>query len=274
LSPAAADYASDPATGQRSDRSLIISFKNLHNPFDSSLKLYLQSVACPQLAQCKRSFISLLVLAQLMKERQAAGKNIGRSVQGGTIMLTNKAALPQTPAATALRYLGVKQYQLSMEGRFDPGWICGLSHGLAEQRVNIIRVEALRGNGRNWQARLDLDFSLAGVGADAVDYQALSKASPTVQALSDPLVLDDYQLERSNRCGGSLYLEASGHDRLGVLSSLLNTFSLFSLFPAEILVETKQKRIFDRFWLKGLGNSVPSPEAIAALRQRMQEVVQ
>ena len=189
-------------------------------------------------------------------------------------MRTNEAALPVSPAANSLRYLGVKQYQLSMEGRFDPGWICGLTHGLAERRINIIRAEALRGNGRNWQARLDLDFSLANVGIDEVDYQALSKATATVQALSNPLVLDDYQLERSSRCGGSLYLEASGPDRLGALSSLLNTFSLFSLFPAEILVETKQRRIFDRFWLKGLGNSVPSPEAVTALRQRMQEVAQ
>lgn len=189
-------------------------------------------------------------------------------------MLTNKAALPVSPAASPVRYLGVQQYQLQMEGRFDPGWICGLSHGLAERRINIIRAEALRGNGRNWQARLDLDFSLAAVAADEVDYQGLSKASATVQALSDPLVLDDYQLERSSRCGGSLYLEASGPDRLGILSSLLNTFSLFSLFPAEILVETKQKRIFDRFCLKGIGNSVPSPEAVAALRQRIQEVAQ
>ncbi len=189
-------------------------------------------------------------------------------------MRTNEAVLPLSPAANSLRYLGVKQYQLSMEGRFDPGWICGLTHGLAERRINIIRAEALRGNGRNWQARLDLDFSLADVATDEVDYQALSKATATVQALSNPLVLDDYQLERSSRCGGSLYLEASGPDRLGALSSLLNTFSLFSLFPAEILVETKQRRIFDRFWLKGLGNSVPSPEAVTALRQRMQEVAQ
>lgn len=186
-------------------------------------------------------------------------------------MRTKEAALPLSPAANALRYLGVQQYQLSMEGRFDPGWVCGLSHGLTEKRINIMRVEALRGSGRNWQARLDLDFSLANVVADAVDYQALSRAPATVQALSDPLVLDDYQLERSNRCDGSLYVEASGPDRLGVLSSLLNTFSLFSLFPAEILVETKQKRIFDRFWLKGLGNSTPSPEAVAALRERMRE---
>ncbi len=189
-------------------------------------------------------------------------------------MHTNEATMPLSPSATALKYLGMRRYQLAMEGRFDPGWICGLSHGLAQRRINITRVEAARGVGRHWQSRLELDFNAAELSPDAVDYLALSKSSSTVQALAEPVMLDDYQLERSARCEGSLYLEASGPDRLGVLSSLLNTFSLFSLFPAEMLVETKNKRIFDRFWLKGMGGSSPSREAVSALRERMQEFVQ
>jgi len=186
-------------------------------------------------------------------------------------MLNNKAAMPQSTSGTDLKYLGAKQYQLSMEGRFDPGWVCGLSHGLAERRISIMRVEAARITGRNWQSRLDLDFSPATLAPDAVDYLALSKSYATVQVLAEPVVLDDYQLERSTKYEGSLYIEANGPDRIGVLSSLLNTFSLFSLFPAEMLVETKNRRIFDRFWLKGMGGSAPSSEAVAALRERMQE---
>ena len=179
--------------------------------------------------------------------------------------------MPQSPSGTALKYLGMQRYQLAMEGRFDPGWICGLSHGLAQCRINITRVEAARSSGRHWQSRLDLDFSAATLSPDTVDYLALSKSTATVQALAEPVVLDDYQLERSTRCEGCLYLEANGPDRLGVLSSLLNTFSLFSLFPAELLVETKNRRIFDRFWLKGMGGSAPSREAVAALQERMRE---
>jgi len=182
--------------------------------------------------------------------------------------------MPQATSATALKYLGAKQYQLSMQGRFDPGWICGLSHGLAERKINIIRVEAARGTGRHWQSRLELDFSLTALAPELVDYLALSRLPATVQALTEPILLDDYQLERSTNYAGSLYLEASGPDRLGVLSSLLNTFSLFSLFPAEIRVETKSKRIFDRFWLKGMGGSTPSSEAVAAIRERMREFAQ
>ena len=186
-------------------------------------------------------------------------------------MHTKEATVPLSASGTALKYLGMRRYQLTMGGRFDPGWICGLSHGLAQRRVNITKVEATRGAGRNWQSCLDLDFSAAVLAPDTIDYLALSKSNATVQALAEPIVLDDYQLERSTKCEGSLYLEASGPDRLGVLSALLNTFSLFSLFPAEILVETKNKRIFDRFWLKGMGGSAPSQEAVAALRGRMQE---
>ncbi len=186
-------------------------------------------------------------------------------------MHTNEATMPHATSETALKYLGAKQYQLSMEGRFDPGWVCGLSHGLAERRISIMRVEAARAIGRNWQSQLDLDFSTALQAPDAIDYLALSRSHATVQALAEPVILDDYQLEPSTRYTGSLYVEASGPDRLGVLSSLLNTFTLFSLFPAEMLVETKNRRIFDRFWLKGMGGSAPSREAVMALRERMLE---
>lgn len=189
-------------------------------------------------------------------------------------MHTNEATMPLSASGTDLKYLGMRHYQLAMEGRFDPGWICGLSHGLAQRRINITRVEAARVTGRHWQSRLDLDFSAALLAPDAVDYLALSKSYATVQALAEPVVLDDYQLERSTKCEGSLYIEANGPDRIGVLSSLLNTFSLFSLFPAEMMVETKNRRIFDQFWLKGMGGSAPSNEAVAALRERMREFAQ
>jgi len=186
-------------------------------------------------------------------------------------MHTKEATMPLSASGTALKYLGMRRYQLAMEGRFDPGWICGLTYGLSQRKINITRVEAARGVGRHWESLLDLDFSAAELPPDAVDYLELSKSSATVQALAEPVVLDDYQLERSTRCAGSLYLEANGPDRIGVLSSLLNTFSLYSLFPAEMLVETKNKRIFDRFWLKGMGGSAPSHEAVAAVRERIQE---
>ncbi|MBI2354034.1 MAG: hypothetical protein HYV06_03215 [Deltaproteobacteria bacterium] len=79
-------------------------------------------------------------------------------------------------------------------------------------------------------------------------------------------MLYDYVLEHSAKYEGSLYIEVTGEDRLGFLSALLNAFSLFSLFPVEMVVETKQKKVMDRFWLKGLGGASPSESAASALR--------
>lgn len=189
-------------------------------------------------------------------------------------MHTNEATMPLSKSATALKYLGLQRYQLDLEGKFDPGWAGCLSNGLAQLKINILRAEAARSTGRQWQSRIDLDFSSAKLAPDAVDYLALSASTATVQALAEPVALDDYQLERSTRHTGSLYLEAHGPDRIGVLSTLLNTFSLFSLYPVEMLVETKNRRIFDRFWLKGMGGSAPSHEAVAALRERVSEFAQ
>lgn len=187
-------------------------------------------------------------------------------------MHTIQATVPESKTQVTLIPHSMQRYQLGLEGRLEPGWAGRLSNGLAQRRINILRVEAARRQGRQWSSLIDLDFGSSRIRPDTVDYLELSHA-PVDTTLAEPLVLDDYQIERSTRCQGSLYLEVSGHDRIGCLSSLLNTFSLFSLFPAEMLVETQHKRIFDRFWLKGLGGSMPSNEAIAALRERMNELL-
>jgi len=145
---------------------------------------------------------------------------------------------------------------------------------MAQRKVNIMRVEATRSAGWKWRSTIDLDFFAAEVKPDTIDFVSLIQAPAAAAAASVELLIDDYLLERSTRCEGSLYLEISGPDRLGLLSSLLNTFSLYSLFPAEMLVETQRKRVFDRFWLKGLGGSAPSEEATTAIRERMRECMQ
>jgi UTP:GlnB (protein PII) uridylyltransferase len=41
-------------------------------------------------------------------------------------------------------------------------------------------------------------------------------------------------------------------DSVGFLVALLKTFAFFSLFPAEVHIDTPGGRVHDRFWLKGL----------------------
>ena len=190
------------------------------------------------------------------------------------VVHTIQAKESESRTQATLTQHGMQRYQLGLHGRLEPGWAGRLSNGLAQRKVNIMRVEASRHAGWQWRSTIDLDFYSAAVRPDTIDFIALSQAPAATLPAVEQLVLDDYQLERSTRCEGSLYLEVSGPDRIGLLSSLLNTFSLYSLFPAEMLVETQQKRVFDRFWLKGLGGSDPSEEARAAIRERMQECTQ
>jgi hypothetical protein len=184
---------------------------------------------------------------------------------------TIRATMPESKTQVTLHHHGLQRYELAVHGRLEPGWAGRLSNGLAQRKINIMRVEAARSAGWQWRSMIDLDFFTAAVKPDAIDFVSLMQAPAAPVAAPETLLIDDYQMERSTRCDGSLYLELSGPDRIGLLSSLLNTFSLYSLFPAEMLVETQRKRVFDRFWLKGLGGSTPSEEATTAIRERMQE---
>jgi hypothetical protein len=192
-------------------------------------------------------------------------------VKGVVVVHTIQATTPELKTQMTLHHHGLQRYQLGLHGRLEPGWAGRLSNGLAQRRVNIMRVEAARSVGWQWRSTIDLDFFSASVRPDAIDFVSLSQVPAATSPVPDTLLLDDYLLERSTRCEGSLYLEVSGPDRIGLLSSLLNTFSLYALFPAEMLVETQKKRVFDRFWLKGLGGTAPSAEATAAIKERMQE---
>ena len=54
---------------------------------------------------------------------------------------------------------------------------------------------------------------------------------------------------------------------------MLKQFALFSLFPAELKIETTAGRIHDRFWLRGVGGSTPSAETMQILRTEMEMLV-
>ena len=185
-------------------------------------------------------------------------------------MLSIQAMMPESQPIA--KPLGAERYRVELTGKFDPGWAGCFSTNLAARKINILRVEAARKMGRNGHATIDLDFRSTVTRPDQLDFHALCTTAGT-HMTADRLVLTDYQLERSGKHDGSLYLEAVGPDRIGCLSSLLNRFSLFSLFPIEMLVETQGKQIFDRFWLKGLGGSLPSEEATAALQGKIREAL-
>ena len=47
---------------------------------------------------------------------------------------------------------------------------------------------------------------------------------------------------------------------------MLKLFTFYSLYPAEVSIDTPQGRVLDRFRLKGLGGSTPTDELCAGLR--------
>lgn len=188
-------------------------------------------------------------------------------------MHTITAMMPRSNTTTQIMPLGAERYRVTLSGKFDPGWTGCFSSQLAARKINILRVEAARKTGRAWDATADLDFLATTIRPDQVDFHMLCSTATAPHANPEPLALTDYQLERTTRNDGSLYLEVTGFDRIGCLSSLLNSFSLFSLFPIEMLVETQGKQIFDRFWLKGLGGTAPSDEALLALQGKMREAL-
>lgn len=162
---------------------------------------------------------------------------------------------------------GGDAFTLDVWGYLPPGWLGRLASGLSHSRIGIVRGKARKATAVTWNSSFQIER--AGE-ADplAVDYLALASGRMEVPPGSS-LVLHDYVLERSRNVEGTLYAEVSGPDRIGFLVSILKIFSFYSLFPVEMLVETEGGRVFDRFWLKGIGGSVPTPESCRLLKESL-----
>jgi len=59
-------------------------------------------------------------------------------------------------------------------------------------------------------------------------------------------------------------------DHIAFLAALLSRVSFYTLFPETMLIETVNSKIFDRFWIKGLGGQAPSDTAINLLRRKLE----
>jgi len=81
--------------------------------------------------------------------------------------------------------------------------------------------------------------------------------------------ISDFQVEYSTRHAGSIYAEISGKDSIGFLYGVLRIFSFYSLFPTELEISTQGRFAFDKFWLKGVGASVPTKEDTIMLNDRL-----
>ena len=158
---------------------------------------------------------------------------------------------------------------LNLSGDLKPGWLGRLSSNLSHNNFNILSGTALKCSPLRWDASFEVESS-----HDAPDSFLDFNPLPAVTALpervpSPTLNLSDFHVEYSTHHGGSIYAEISGKDCIGFLYGVLRVFSFYSLFPTELKISTNGMTAFDRFWLKGIGASVPGKEDISSLHGRL-----
>lgn len=161
-------------------------------------------------------------------------------------------------------------YELKISGRFSPDWIVNLTTGISRNRISIISGNARKVN-NIWQAVFLLEKILSATDPKKVDYLAIARENPD-RSMQAAISIDKYILDDDPKHNdGALYLEVKAKDQLGFLGGLLNFLSFYSLFPESVVIETVKGMISDRFWIRGVGGSAPSPAVVIILRRKLDE---
>jgi hypothetical protein len=189
-----------------------------------------------------------------------------------TTILSSHADFREISCILIPRPLHPNQYLLELGGFLSPGWTGRLTAGLAEQHIAILTGEAEKISSYAWQSTLLLKAAPS-VDPDAIDFVALATTEVNRHGSGAPLVLRDFNLDFGNRHQDSLYLEIRGVDRLGFLGDLLDFFSMRCLFPVKMKVETLGDSAVDRFWLRGMGGSVPSDAIATGLKESLARLI-
>jgi hypothetical protein len=192
-----------------------------------------------------------------MKSSKAAfhSENICKGESAGVIW-----NMSPRPSGTSL---------LSLSGDLKPGWLGTLSSNLSSNKISILNGAAMKHSPLHWDSSFEVAIE-PGSPVKFTEFNPLPALTETTErAAGSPLELTDYQIEYSTRHKGSIYTEISGADCIGFLYEVLRIFSFYSLFPTELDISTKGKKALDRFWLKGIGASVPEKDDISALNRRL-----
>jgi hypothetical protein len=164
------------------------------------------------------------------------------------------------------------RYELSLGGRFHPGWSGSLANGLAQHGISIVRGFARKTEALRWQACFELEPRADGDSPLALDYLELA-SRPLPARARTRLGLDRYELRASAARAGSIEVRVEGPDQVGFLGALLKRFAFLALFPEEMAIDTREGRVHDAFWLKGIGRTVPSDEARGALGRGLRQLL-
>lgn len=162
---------------------------------------------------------------------------------------------------------------LKLSGDLKPGWLGKLSSYLSEEKINIIRGNGQKCGPLCWDTTFEIEKDRRSIDRhNGFDPLPALLASPK-QTQIPPIRISDLILEPSTEHGGCIYAEISGKDCIGFLYGILRNFSFYSLFPTKLEISTQGNTAFDRFWLKGVGASIPAKEDVAALYDRLKSIL-
>ena len=159
---------------------------------------------------------------------------------------------------------------LKLSGNLKPGWLGQLSSYMSQEKINIIKGTACKCSSIRWDGLFEIEKGTRPIEVE-IDFNLIKafnefRGQQVVELASK---ISTMSIKRSTRHGGSLYVEISGKDCIGFLSRIMGIFSFCSLFPTELEVTTKAHTVFDQFWLKGTGLSIPTDEDMALLHERL-----
>jgi len=162
---------------------------------------------------------------------------------------------------------------LKVSGDLKPGWLGRLATHLSAEKINILGGAARKISPLRWDSVFEIACSSQ---LDNISHfnplPAVMSAGSAQQPYLPPPGITGFSVERSADHGGCLYVEIGGRDCIGFLSGILSVFSFYSLFPIEMELSTVENIASDRFWLKGIGASVPIDDDIAVLSQRLESM--
>jgi hypothetical protein len=160
---------------------------------------------------------------------------------------------------------------LRLWGRFPSGWAGGLSLGLSERKLTIVRGFARKVVQGHWIAELELRPLPGAPDPGGIDFVELALSAPDPGPRA-PLRLHSSFVDRSPDRGGMLFLEVRGEDRVGFLGSLLEGLTAVSLSVEEMRIETQGGIAFDTFQLRGLAGLMPSEVTRLTLSRWLESV--
>jgi hypothetical protein len=179
------------------------------------------------------------------------------------IMVTAEAPHPVPSTDHCLVTAGTgPRLQVRLRGVLAADWAGHLAAALAARRISIVRLDGERHAGRLWEINLLVESLDPTADASALDYLALARDPRPMDTAMAGLGLEAFSLTRTD---DALLVDVEAVDSLGFLDRILRVFALFALFPRALDIETRGRKVRDRFTLVNRDGRSPSLQLCEAV---------